>query len=209
MADGDRIGKLSPRWSNVCRKMSEGYFPNLSLADGVLEVVKSDIQRYGISPIILIEEAGIRLDGIRHNYVSTHNYVDEDAFIRNLASKYIYQYPDNKNKWGIEMAIRAYKALCHKLRYGQNIIGASYGLLVEQYAKEIYNHNYVGKVQIMTDRDRAERTIQKISEIQGFVDDGIVSIATQIVEKGNINNLRMHSLAPKLSVTIATEIPCL
>lgn len=204
MSDADRFGKLSPRWLSVSRKMSEGYVDNLSLADTVMESLHKDIRRYGNDPISFIKKVAIRLNSIRNrsSLLSSSNWLDENTFIRDLGSEYEYS---KANKRGIEIAIYACEDVLREIRY-RKVIGNIEEILMEQYIQRIYSRNFVGEVQVKTDGHVVK---QKIDEISTLVDDGIVSLASQLGEKRSVKDLRLQRLAPKIPITLETEIPVL
>lgn len=205
MSDGDRIpGFSSRRWSNVYRKMSERYAHDLSLADDVMRSLKKDIQDYGNPPLCFLREAAIQLDRIRNVPPSSVSWVDEGNFLDDLGMKYKYQYPEHKR--GIEIVLRSCNVCLHKFRYEQSVIGPSSDVVMaEQYVQQIYSKNFVGKVDITSDADRYI-VRERIDEIQGPVDNRIVSLATQMVEKEDVKKLRVIRLAPKEHITHETDI---
>ena len=204
MSDADRIGKLSPRWSSIYRTMSEGYVDNLSLADTIMESLHKDIRRYGNNPISFIKKVAIRLNDIRNHssLLSSSNWLDENTFIRELGSRYEYS---KVNKRGMEIAMYACEDVLREIRYGQPV-GNIEEILMDQYIQRIYTRNFVGEVQMKADGYVVK---QKIDEISTLVDDGIVSLASQLVEKRSVKDLRLQRIAPKIPITLETEIPVL
>jgi|GEM_PF-6425384 len=198
MSDGDRIQGIPRRWSSLYRKMSEGYVSDLSLADSVTMSLKKDIQGYGNPAIYLLKEATIHLDSVLNDLSSSVSWIAESNFVSDLGKEYNYRYPEHK--YGIEMVLRACNAYLHKFRNGQSVIGSLDLMMAEQYVREIYNKNFVGKVDTTPDADRYI-VREKIDDIQKLVENGIVSLATQIVEKEDVEKLKVRRQAPKEHIT--------
>lgn len=189
MSDGDRIGKLSPRWSRMYRKVCEGYLDQDQLAGDAVKQLKKDIKTYGDYPIRFLRDVSNHLRNIQNNplFHAVHNWDNESRYLFDLKSNYLKNY--RLAYKGIEIAFEAARGLVNKIRNGEKISANLEEALYDGYLHRMYESNFSDIARVMLQGN--DEIIKRIDDLDISLNKEINFIAPQLVKRKNTKRLRL------------------
>lgn len=206
MPDGDRVHpELTGRFQKPYKMLCEGYFDNEIIAEAILKPCKKNLQIYGNEPIAFIKRAAEYISnlntkakvGVNINWGQAQK--DLETFMR--------QTPGNKR--GLNLAWQAAKQELHTVRHGLSSINTEVAI-TEKYTQQAYKSDFENRIPLVPRHynDVSPAVLaDKITAVRPDVEKGLRRFASQLVEKGDINKLRLGPTSkPKEPPSAETSI---
>lgn len=196
MPDGDRVHPgLTRPYQKVYKQLCEGQFNDESLADGVVETVKHQLQQGGDAPAQIITQIGARLDAISKEPLLT-NWQDVSRHIEQIISQ-----AGVPKRIG-QQIVEASKGLLYDIRMGEASSNNSVQLM-ERTLNRIYRAEFEERVPMAQHYNGVSQHFvnKRLEGMRPLVQKKLAYLARQAAKRVTFQRLRRPpSVKPKVDL---------
>jgi hypothetical protein len=205
MPDVDKIkAKIPRRYKKAYAQICEGYFSDAALAYETLKPLKNDVEDYGKSPLLFLQEVTEHLNNLRSLplFTSTINWSDEKKQINEIKGEYLRKYRPNIES--MDLALKACGKLIHKIRNNENIEANAHRELLNLYIQNIYESRFADRLPLTEDHYQeinVNELLFRLEELKPYMDNGIEYFSSQLERNVQLKRLRLPPRSNKRQTT--------